>query len=481
MSLAIANIIGGQRRAPSGGRFHRAINPSDTSDLVAEYPLSTVGDVAAAVAAARAAAPAWAAESSVNRGEILMKAGALMRGRVEDFAALAAREVGKPVGEARGEALYAAKVLEFYAAEGTRLSGENLPSGRPGVVAWTTRKPLGVVGLITPWNFPMSIPAWKLGPALITGNTAVWKPCLQSPQCSQMIAELLVEAGLPAGVLNLVHGDGPDVGQAMVDHPEVNGISFTGSRAVGEHVYRATSARLARVQCELGGKNPLVVMESANLDAAVTTAVEGAFRNAGQKCTATSRIIVDRAVKPRFTDALVERVKGLKLGDARDADTFLGPVVDQKQYDKIRGYIERGLKEGGKLLCGGLDQANRAGYFIAPTLFDDVTPKMTIAKEEIFGPVVALFTVSGLDEAIALANDTEYGLSASICTNDLAQAHAFTARVVSGVTSVNLPTAGVELHAPFGGTKASGFGVKEQGRPVLDFYTEWRTSYMKVG
>jgi aldehyde dehydrogenase (NAD+) len=222
-------------------------------------------------------------------------------------------------------------------------------------------------------------------------------------------------------------------------------------------------------------------MKSADLDAAVTTAVEGAFRNAGQKCTATSRIIVDQKIKPAFIEALVSRVKELKLGDAREADTFLGPVVDQKQYEKVRGYITRGLEEGGKLLCGGLDQVKRAGYFIAPTLFDHVTSDMTIAQQEIFGPVVVLLTISGLDEAITVANDTEYGLSASICTNDLAEAHAFCSRVASGVTSVNLPTAGVELHAPFGGAKASGFGIKEQGRPVLDFYTEWRTSYMKVG
>ena len=363
--------------------------------------------------------------------------------------------------------------------EGTRLSGEALPSGRPGVVAFTQRRALGVVGQITPWNFPLSIPAWKLGPALITGNAVVWKPCLQSPFTSQALAEILLEAGLPSGVLNLLHGDGPDVGQAIVDHTGVSAISFTGSRHVGFQVHRAASVRLAKVQCELGGT--LIVLEDASLDLAVTTAVEGAFRNAGQKCTATSRIILQRGIRKAFTEAFVERVRSLKLGDARDPESFLGPVVDRKQYDRVKAYIETGRREGAKLLSGGGTGGNSAGHFIQPTVFDDVAPSMAIAREEIFGPVVALLTVSGFEEAVALANDSEYGLSASICTNDLGRAHAFLEGIEAGVASVNLPTAGVELHAPFGGTKASGLGMKEQGRPVIEFYSEWRTNYLKVG
>lgn len=480
MDADIHNIIGGRRRTPSGERRYRAINPSDTSDLIEEYRLSSAADVAEAVAAARAAAPDWASRSAVDRGEILHRAGALLRERAEAFARQAAREIGKPVGEARGEALYAAKVLEFYAAEGTRLSGETLPSGRPGVTALTHRRPIGVVGLITPWNFPVSIPAWKLGPALVCGNTAVWKPCLQAPFTSQMLGELLLDAGVPEGVVNLLHGDGPDVGQAIVDHAGVDGVSFTGSRAVGEGIYRAVSARLGKVQCELGGKNPLLVMPSADLDLAVTVAVEGAFRNAGQKCTATSRIIVDRQVKEAFTGAFLARVAKLRLADAREEETFLGPLVDERQYDRVRGFIRTGLAEGGRLLRGGDDQVNRAGYFVAPTVFDAVDPASTLAREEVFGPVVALFETSGLDEAVAMANDTEYGLSAAICTRDLGEAQAFMRSVVAGVTSVNLPTAGLELHAPFGGAKASGHGIKEQGRVALDFYTEWRTSYVRA-
>lgn len=478
--MTVHNIIDNKTVAPGGKATYRAINPSDTADVIADYALSSIDDVDGAVAAANRAAPAWAAETPIARGEILRKAAALLRERAEAIAQQASREVGKPIEEARGEILYSARVWEFYAGEGTRLTGDNLPSGRPGVVAYTLRKPLGAVGQITPWNFPMSIPAWKIGPALITGNTIVWKPCLQAPYTSIAIAQALVDAGLPAGVLNLVHGDGFDIGQAIVDHPGLAGISFTGSQKVGFAVHQAASARRAKVQCELGGKNPLIVLDDADLDLAVTTAIEGAFRNAGQKCTATSRVIVQKGIKEAFTKAFVEKAKGLSVGDARDARTFVGPVVDAKQHEKIRAYIKRGQEEGAQLLAGGDVKHNQAGYFIAPTIFDKVKPDAKIAKEEIFGPVVALFTVESLDEAITLANDTEHGLSASICTRSLISAHQFLNRAQAGVTSVNLPTAGVELQAPFGGTKASGLGVKEQGRPVLDFYTELRTAYLKV-
>jgi alpha-ketoglutaric semialdehyde dehydrogenase len=478
--MTVQNIIDNKLVPPSGKASYRAINPSDTADVIADYTLSSIDDVNKAVAAANRAAPAWAAETPIARGEILRKAAGILRERVEAIAQQASREVGKPIEEARGEALYSARVWEFYAGEGTRLTGDNLPSGRPGVVAYTLRKPLGAVGQITPWNFPMSIPAWKIGPALITGNSIVWKPCLQAPHTSMAIAQALIDAGLPAGVLNLIHGDGFDIGQAIVDHPGLAGISFTGSQKVGFAVHQAASARRAKVQCELGGKNPLIVLDDADLDLAVTTAIEGAFRNAGQKCTATSRVIVQKGIKDAFTKAFVEKAKALTIGDARDAKTFVGPVVDARQYEKIRTYIKTGEEEGAKLLAGGDNGHNRPGYFIAPTIFDDVKPEARIAREEIFGPVVALFTVDNLDEAIALANDTEHGLSSSICTRSLASAHHFLNRAEAGVTSVNLPTAGVELHAPFGGSKASGLGVKEQGRPVLDFYTELRTAYLKV-
>ena len=478
--MSVVNFIGGERVAPSGSRSYRAVNPARTEDLIAEYQLSDVADVDAAVDAARQAAAAWAAQTPSARGEILRKAAEIIRARVEPIAQQMTREVGKPLEESRGETLYSARVLEFYAAEGLRFGGENLPSGRPGVFAYTTRKPIGSVGLITPWNFPMSIAAWKIGPALVTGNTAVWKPCLQAPFTSLALVEAFAEAGLPAGVLNLVHGDGFDVGQAIVDHPGLSGISFTGSQKVGFGVHQAASNRRAKVQCELGGKNPLVVLDDADLDAAVTTAIEGAFRNAGQKCTATSRVILQRGIKDAFTTKFVARAAALSVGDPSDPANFVGPVVDEKQYEKIVGYIRTGVKEGATLLCGGDTRKNTAGYFVEPTVFDDVTRDMTVARDEIFGPVVALFTADTLEDAIRMANDTEHGLSASICTTSLASAHTFVTQAESGVASVNLPTAGVELQAPFGGSKASGLGVKEQGRPVLDFYTEVRTVYMKV-
>ncbi|WP_119390887.1 aldehyde dehydrogenase family protein [Taklimakanibacter lacteus] len=478
--MTVCNIIDNKALPPAGKATYRAINPSDTADVIADYALSSIDDVNKAVAAANRAAPGWAHETPIARGEILRKAAGLLRERVEAIAQQASREVGKPIEEARGEALYSARVWEFYAGEGTRLTGDNLPSGRPGVVAYTLRKPLGAVGQITPWNFPMSIPAWKIGPALITGNTIVWKPCLQAPYTSIAMAQTLVDAGLPAGVLNLLHGDGFDIGQAIVDHPGLAGISFTGSQKVGFAVHQAASARRAKVQCELGGKNPLIVLDDADLDLAVLTAIEGAFRNAGQKCTATSRVIVQKGIKEAFTKAFVEKARALAVGDARDAKTFVGPVVDARQYEKIRSYIKSGAEEGAELLLGGDSGQNRAGYFIEPTIFDHVKPEAKIAREEIFGPVVALFTVADLDEAITLANDTEHGLSSSICTTSLASAHQFLNRAQAGVTSVNLPTAGVELQAPFGGSKASGLGVKEQGRPVIDFYTELRTAYLKV-
>ncbi|MGE0008222.1 MAG: aldehyde dehydrogenase family protein [Parvibaculaceae bacterium] len=478
--MTVHNLIDNRQVAPRGAGRHRAVNPSDISDLIADYALSSIDDVEDAVAAARRAAPAWAAETPIARGEILRKAAAILRERSEAVAQQASREVGKPIEEARAEALYSARVWEFYAGEGPRLIGDNLPSGRPGVVAYTLRKPLGVVGQITPWNFPMSIPAWKIGPALVTGNTVVWKPCLQAPHTSLAMAQALVDAGLPAGVVNLVHGDGPDVGRAIVDHPDLAGISFTGSQKAGFVVHQAASARRAKVQCELGGKNPLIVLDDADLDLAVATAVEGAFRNAGQKCTATSRVIVQKGIKEAFTEAFVAKAEALTVGDARDPKTFVGPVVDARQYEKIRSYIETAREEGAERLTGAGSRHGQGGYFIAPTIFDRVKPDDRIAREEVFGPVVALFTVGTLDEAIALANDTEHGLSASICTASLRSAHKFLDLAQAGVTSVNLPTAGVELQAPFGGTKASGLGIKEQGRPVIDFYSEVRTAYLKV-
>jgi len=478
MTDAIWNLVGGERAAPAGSERHRAINPAKLDDVVAEYALSSAAEVDAAVAAAKAAAKPWRDTSAMARAEVLAKAGATLRARAGDLGALMTREMGKPVAEARAEVDYAGKVLQFYAAEAQRPTGETLNSGRPNVHYYTVREPIGVVGAITPWNFPFSIAAWKIGPALVTGNTVVWKPSPQHPFCSQALAEALIEAGLPAGVVNLVHG-GAAAGAALVAHADVAGVSFTGSTPVGQAIYRQATQRLARAQCEMGGKNATYVHAAADLDIAVDRTVEAAFRSVGQKCTATSRVLVDRAVEAAFTERLVARVATLTVGDPMEASTYVGPVVDDRQHAKVRGAIAAAIAAGHPLLAGGAQSPRDNGYFVAPTVFGPVPADCALAREEIFGPVLAVIPVDGLEAAIEAVNATDYGLSASIVTRDLAAAHRFARGVDTGVVNVNLPTAGVELHAPFGGWKGSGLGVPEQGLKILDFYTKWRSVAMQ--
>jgi alpha-ketoglutaric semialdehyde dehydrogenase len=475
---AIKNLIDGHRAAPSGTERYRALNPSQLDDVVTEYAFSSPGEVEAAVAAAQAAFPGWRDRGAIARAEILSKAGSLMIARAGELGALMSREMGKPLPEAVSEAGYAGKVLQFYAGEAQRPAGETLHSGRPNVHYYTLREPLGAVGLITPWNFPFSIPCWKLGPALVSGNTAVWKPAPHHPFCSQAIIEILLEAGLPEGVVNLIHG-GVETGAAIVHHAALPAISFTGSTPVGQSIYRDVAARLARAQCEMGGKNALYVHASADIAKSVTIATEGAFRSAGQKCTATSRVLVDRAIAEEFTAAFTARARELAVGDPMAEGTFLGPVVDDRQFVKVRGHIEAGIIAGECLVVGGLDRPRENGYFIAPTVFADVRPDGPLAQQEIFGPVVALMPVDGLDAALAVVNGTGYGLSNTIMTRDLAAAHRFARGTESGVVSVNLPTAGVEMHAPFGGWKGSGLGQAEQGLKIIEFYTHWRSVAMQ--
>ncbi|WP_284945548.1 aldehyde dehydrogenase family protein [Acidisoma cladoniae] len=475
---AIANVIGGRRTTPSGDERYRALNPSNLSDVVSDYAFSSAEEVEHAVQAARAAFPAWRDRGAIQRAEILAKAGALIVSRAAELGALMTREMGKPLPEAIGELGYAGKVLQFYAAEAQRPAGETLHSGRPNVHYYTLREPLGAVGLVTPWNFPFSIPCWKLGPALVTGNTVVWKPAPHHPLCSQAVMDALLEAGLPDGVVNLVHG-GADVGAAIVRHPQLPAISFTGSTPVGQSIYREVSGRLARAQCEMGGKNALYVHSAADIDKAVLIATEGAFRSAGQKCTATSRVLVDRAVAEAFTDAFVTRARGLVVGDPMAPETFLGPVVDDRQFGKIRQHIQAGIAAGLHVAAGGAARPDDGGYFITPTVFADVAADAPLAQEEIFGPVVVLIPVDGLEQAITAVNGTGYGLSNTIMTHDLEAAHRFARGVESGVVGVNLPTAGVEMHAPFGGWKGSGLGLPEQGLKIIDFYTHWRSVAMQ--
>lgn len=478
MNAIVRNVIGGRHSAPGGSERYRAINPARLDDIVADYAFSSAADVEAAVEAARRALRPWRETSAIARGEILTKAGIALRARAKDFGALMSREMGKPLAEAIGEVDYAGKVLQFYGAEAQRPAGETLQSGRPNVHYYTVREPIGVVGAITPWNFPFSIACWKLGPALVSGNTVVWKPAPHHPGCSQAVLDMLVEAGLPEGVVNLVHG-GAETGGAIVADARIAGVSFTGSTPVGQAIYREVSGRLARAQCEMGGKNALYVHAEADLDKAVMLTVEGAFRSAGQKCTATSRVLVDGAIEAAFTEKLLARVAEIRAGDPFDAATFLGPVVDERQFAKVRGHIGAAISAGQRLLAGGAEAPVDNGYFVAPTVFGAVAADAPIAREEIFGPVVALIPVGGLEAAVETVNGTDYGLSATIVTRDLEAAHRFARSVETGVVGVNLPTAGVELHAPFGGWKGSGLGVPEQGLKILDFYTKWRSVAMQ--
>lgn len=476
------NFIGGEWRPPVSGQFFEDRSPAETSKVVALFPKSSADDARAAVDAAARAFETWSRELPPKRGAILYKAANIIRSRVDAITRDFVLEDGKPIKEARGEVLRAADIFEYFAGEGSRLGGDTLPSGRPGVFLYTLRRPLGVVAIITPWNFPVAIPAWKLAPALICGNTAVLKPASQAPLSLWHLVKALEDAGLPAGVVNLVTGPGSVVGNALIEHPAVRGISFTGSTEIGTRVYQFGSQRTARVQCEMGGKNPLVVLADANLDLAVRLILEGAFSNAGQKCTATSRVIVERPVLDALTSRLVDATKALAVGNPMDENTFVGPVIDEAAMTKILDYINIGRQEGAELLCGGRRLTERGldqGYFIAPTVFGRVRPEMRIAQEEIFGPVVGIIPAADFDDAMRIANQTQFGLSAGIVTGSLEKAHAFSERIEAGLVMVNLPTAGVEYQAPFGGTKASGTAFKEQGQAALDFYTEVRTVAMR--
>jgi aldehyde dehydrogenase (NAD+) len=473
----VRNMIAGRHAEPHGTERYRAVNPANLSDEIADYAFSSAEDIDQAVAAARHAYAGWRARTAAQRAEILMLAGATLQSRAASLGALMTREMGKPLPEAIAEVGYAGRVLQFYAAEAQRPIGEVLASGRPDVHYYTQREPLGAVGLITPWNFPFSIPCWKLGPALVTGNSVVWKPAPHHPFCSQALLDCLLEAGLPDGVVNLVHG-GVQAGAAIVAHRGLPAISFTGSTPVGQSIFRDVSARLGRAQCEMGGKNGLYVHRSADLGRAVTLAMEGGFRSAGQKCTATSRVLVDRAVLAEFTDMFVARVSALPVGDPAAPGIFMGPVVDDRQFAKVRGAIETAITAGQTLATGGLGRPSEDGYFIAPTVFTGVAAHSLLAQNEIFGPVVALLPVDGIEEAISVLNGTEYGLSATIVTTDLIAAQRFARDAECGVINVNLPTAGVEMHAPFGGWKVSGLGQPEQGLKILEFYTHWRSVAM---
>lgn len=457
------------------------INPSDLSDIVGSYAQASAADAETAVAAAKAAFPAWAATTPQQRADILEAVGVELIARKDEIGKLLAREEGKPLGNGIAETMRAGQIFKFFAQETLRVEGVAIASVRPGVDVTVTREPLGVVGLICPWNFPIAIPAWKMAPALAFGNTVVFKPADLVPGSAWALVEILSRAGLPKGVVNLVMGKGSVVGQTLLDSKDVNAISFTGSVATGGRVAQACASRGAKFQLEMGGKNPLIVLDDAHLDTAVAAAVDGAFFQTGQRCTASSRLIVQSKIHDAFVDKTVAAMKALKVDHALKDGTQIGPVVDENQLAQDLSYIDVGRHEGAELAWGGeLLNRDSKGHYLSPALFVNSTNKMRINREEIFGPVASVIKVESYDEALAIANDTSFGLSSGICTASLKYASHFRKASAAGMVMVNLPTAGVDYHVPFGGRKGSSYGPREQGRHAAEFYTATKTSYINA-
>jgi len=469
------NLIAGEWL--DGNAVKKNINPSDTNDVVGEFATATGPQVKQAIAAAKEAQKTWSRTTLQARADILFKISGELLDRRDELGELLAREEGKTKAEATGEVGRAAQVFRFFAGEVMRLSGEHLPSVRPAIDINILREPVGVIGIITPWNFPVAIPAWKIAPALAFGNAVVFKPADLTPAMGWTLADVLHRAGVPAGVFNLTMGPGSVVGQAIIEGADA--ITFTGSVATGRKIVQAAAARMIRVQCEMGGKNPLIVLDDADLDVAVSCAVDGAFFQTGQRCTASSRLIVQQGIHDKFISGVAERLKALQIGHALKPDTQVGPVVDERQLEQDIAYVDLGKKEGAKAVVAG-ERLNRdtPGFFLSPTLFTETRNDMRINREEIFGPVASVIRVKDYDEALAIANDTEFGLSAGIVTRSLKQARHFEANIQSGLSMINLPTAGLDYHVPFGGRKASSYGPREQGSYAREFYTVVKTSYV---
>jgi len=469
------NLIAGEW---VGGDGIANINPSDTNDVVGTYVRATAEDTKAAIAAAKAAFPAWSRSGILERHAILRKTADEILARKDELGRLLSREEGKTLAEGIGETIRASQIFDFFAGEALRLAGEVLPSARPGIGVEITREPVGVVGIITPWNFPIAIPAWKIAPALCYGNTIVFKPADLVPGCSWAIVDILHRAGLPKGVLNLVMGKGSVVGQTILDSADVNAVTFTGSTGTGKRVAAASIEHNRRFQLEMGGKNPVVVLDDADLNVAVESVVNSAFFSTGQRCTASSRIIVTEGIHDKFVAAAIEKLKTVVVDNALKQGTHIGPVVDESQLKQDMDYIEIGRKEGAKLAFGG-ERLNREtpGFYLQPALFTEATNQMRISREEIFGPVASVIRVKDYEEALATANDTNFGLSSGICTTSLKHATHFKRNSEAGMVMVNLPTAGVDFHVPFGGRKGSSYGPREQGRYAAEFYTTVKTAY----
>lgn len=479
--MQTGSYIAGKWFHPDSTRITRNVNPADPADVIAEFPAATAADAARAVEAATAAAPGWRATPAPERGRILWRAADIARRRAEEIARTMTREEGKIIREARGEVARGIAVLEYYAGAGFRIAGNTLPAEARDTFTYTIRRPLGVVGLIAPWNFPWAIPCWKSAPALVAGNTVVMKPAELTPATAALLTEIYEEAGVPPGVFNLVVGPGSEVGSALVDHPDVRAISFTGSNAVGMALNARAARRGIKVTCEMGGKNAVVVLPDANLEKAAAAIASGAFGSTGQRCTATSRVVAHPAIK----DDLIERVdalaRAMKIGPGLDETTDLGPAVSEDQLRTDLTYVAAAREEGARLVRGGRQPQGLPGYFVEPTIFDEVAPGARIFREEIFGPVLAVSTAGSLAQALEFANGVEFGLSASIFTQDIDSALRFVEDVEVGMVHINEATVGGEAQLPFGGSKATGIGEREMSEEGLRFFTELKTVFVNYG
>ena len=474
------NFINGEWVESKSTKIFERRNPANNDEVVARIPLSTREEMKRAIAAAKTAFPAWRDTPAPNRGKILFKVVRIMEEQKEELARLLTREEGKALKDALGEVQRAINIAEFMAGEARRINGETLPSETTKTFTYTIRQPLGVIGAITPWNFPIAIPIWKITPALVYGNTVVLKPAELTPLCALRIAEIFAEAGLPAGVLNVVLGTGEEVGDELVQNPLVHGLSFTGSTDIGCKIYATGAQQKKKVQCEMGGKNPVVILADADLKMAVESVAGGAFASTGQRCTASSRVVVEEQVADQFVEMLVERTRTFAVGDGLQAGMEMGPSVDETQMNTVLKYIEIGKNEG-ELRSGGARLTGSKydkGWFVAPTIFDKVKPDSRIAQEEIFGPVVSVIRVKDFDEALEVANSVRYGLSSSIYSTDSNKIFEFIDKIETGMTHVNSPTVGGEAHVPFGGTKQSSIGPHEVGHGAMDFYTDTKVVYL---
>ena len=473
------SYVNGKWYHPASKNISRNINPADTSDVIAEFPLATAADVRLALDAATKAFPSWRKTPGPERGRVLWRAANIARRRLDEIAQTLTREEGKILKEAKGEVLKGISLLEYYAGEGFRMHGKTLPSESRDTFTYTVRQPLGCVGLIAPWNFPWAIPVWKSAPALVAGNAVVFKPAELTPATAVLLAEIYEEAGLPPGVFNMVVGAGREVGEAMVNAPELRAISFTGSNNVGNALYVKAAHRGAKVTCEMGGKNAVIVMPDADLDKAATAIHGGAFGSTGQRCTATSRVIAHPDIKSALVDRLVAMASKMKLGAGLDESSDMGPSVDDKQWNTVMDYIKVGQAEGARMVTGGKRPDRlQQGFFVEPTIFDGVGPNMRIFKEEIFGPVLAVATASNFEEALKCANGVEYGLTTSIFTENITNVMKFIDEVETGMVHVNEPTVGGEAQLPFGGTKSTGVGEREMAEEGLNFFTEIKTVFI---